>query len=135
MSRRVQSTRAATERWFVYVLRCADGSLYTGVARDVAARVAAHTAGRGARYTRSRGPFEVCATRRCLSKSAALRLELAIKRLPKATKEALVARKRGLAAFARRLPEAPPSGSVELTLGRAAAGRSHQIETRSSGRR
>src|SRR3954464_14155512 len=46
----------ARPRWFVYVLECADGTLYVGIARDVAARVAAHEAGRGAKDTRGRGP-------------------------------------------------------------------------------
>ena len=87
--------------WFVYVARCADGTLYTGVARDVRARIAAHDAGRGARYTRGRGPLTVCAVRRCVSKSDALRLERAIKRLPRASKETL-SRGRRLAALARR---------------------------------
>ncbi len=74
---------APQERWFVYIARCADGTLYTGIARDVAARIAAHDAGRGARYTRGRGPLTVCTSRRCNSKSTALRLEAAIKRLPR----------------------------------------------------
>jgi len=87
--------------WFVYLARCRDGSLYTGIARDVAARLKAHDEGRGARYTRGRGPLELCAVRRCSGKGQALRLELAIKRLPRATKEALVSNRR-LAAFARR---------------------------------
>ena len=82
---------AATERdlWFVYVARCADGTLYTGVARDVGARIAQHDAGKGARYTRGRGPLAVCAVRRCASKGEALRLEAAVKRLPRPAKEAL----------------------------------------------
>jgi putative endonuclease len=88
--------------WFVYVARCADGTLYTGIALDVAARIAAHDAGRGARYTRGRGPLALCAVRRCADKGSALRLELALKRLPRAEKEALVIGRR-LAAFARRL--------------------------------
>lgn len=91
----------ARDRWFVYLARCADGSLYTGIARDVAARIAAHDAGRGARYTRGRGPLIVCAVRRCTSKSEALRLELAIKRLPRSQKEVLTAPRR-LGVFARR---------------------------------
>lgn len=78
------------ERWFVYVLRCGDGTLYTGIARDVAARLAQHTAGKGARYTRGRGPLALLATRICMSKSRALRLELALKALPRPAKEALV---------------------------------------------
>jgi putative endonuclease len=87
--------------WFVYIARCADDTLYTGIALDVAARIAAHNAGRGARYTRGRGPLVVCVVRRCADKGTALRLEVALKRLPRADKEALT-RGRRLSAFARR---------------------------------
>jgi putative endonuclease len=90
----------SVERWFVYLVRCKDGSLYTGIARDVKARIAQHEAGRGARYTRGRGPLTLCATRRCASKSEALRLEHAIKQLPTARKWQLTAAGR-LGAFAR----------------------------------
>ena len=48
--------------WFVYVVRCRDGSLYTGISRDVAARVRQHNQGKGARYTRGRGPVAVIHT-------------------------------------------------------------------------
>jgi len=89
------------EPWFVYLARCADGTLYTGIALDVAARIALHDAGRGAKYTRGRGPLSVCATRRCRSKGEALRLELAIKRLGRERKERLTVQRR-LAAFARQ---------------------------------
>lgn len=92
----------AIDPWFVYIVRCSDGSLYTGIARDVRARIAAHDAGRGARYTRGRGPLVLCATRRCASKGDALRLELAVKRLARLEKERLTDRRR-LGAFARRL--------------------------------
>jgi putative endonuclease len=89
------------ERWFVYVARCADATLYIGIARDVAARIAAHDAGRGARYTRGRGPLEVLATRRCAGKGDALRLELALKRLGRSEKLAVVASRRKLGSLAR----------------------------------
>jgi putative endonuclease len=88
--------------WFVYIVRCADASLYTGIARDVAARIAQHDAGKGARYTRGRGPLALCAVRKCTSKGDALRLELAIKRLPRELKERLI-EKRRLATFARKI--------------------------------
>jgi putative endonuclease len=91
-------------RWYVYVARCADGSLYCGIARDVAARIAAHDAGTGARYTRGRGPLRVVLTRRCHDKGRALRLEHAIKQLSRAAKEALVAEPARIAALVRRLP-------------------------------
>src|SRR5262245_44332749 len=90
----------AAKRWFLYLARCADGTIYTGIARDVTARIAAHDAGRGARYTRGRGPLAVCAMRRCASQSEALRLEHAVKRLPRASKEKLLSPPR-LRAFCR----------------------------------
>jgi len=69
--------------WWVYLLRCADGTLYCGIACDVAARLAQHAAGKGAKYTRGRGPLVLLAKRRCAAKGDALRLEHAIKRMPK----------------------------------------------------
>ena len=89
------------EVWFVYVARCADGSLYTGIARNVAERIKAHDEGRGARYTRGRGPLALCAVRRCQSKGDALRLELAVKGLGRQDKERLLIGRR-LSAFARQ---------------------------------
>lgn len=90
-----------TDTWFVYLARCADGSYYTGIAKDVAERIRAHDSGKGARYTRGRGPLVVCATRRCRSKGAALRLELLVKGLTRAQKEA-IAEPAPFRAFARR---------------------------------
>ena len=75
--------------YYVYLLRCGDDSLYCGITNDVAARVAAHAAGKGARYTRGRGPLELVLARRCRDKGTALRLEHAIKQLPRPTKLAL----------------------------------------------
>lgn len=86
--------------WFVYIVRCSDGTFYTGIARDVALRLQAHEAGRGARYTRSRGPLELCAVHRCASKGEALSLEFSVKRLPREEKLALT-RPRRFSAFAR----------------------------------
>jgi putative endonuclease len=88
--------------WFLYLARCSDGTIYTGIARDVAARMAAHDAGRGARYTRGRGPLALCAVRRCASKSEAQRLEYAVKKLLRVRKEKLLSA-RGLGAFCRRV--------------------------------
>ncbi|MBX3213345.1 MAG: GIY-YIG nuclease family protein [Labilithrix sp.] len=79
----------SSDVWFVYVARCSDGTLYCGVARDVAERIAKHDAGKGARYTRGRGPLSLAAVRRCRSHGDALRLELAVKRLSRDQKEAL----------------------------------------------
>ncbi|HMF43042.1 MAG TPA: GIY-YIG nuclease family protein [Polyangia bacterium] len=87
--------------WSVYLARCADESLYCGIAVDVGARIAAHDAGRGARYTRGRGPLTVIAVRRCREKGIALSIEHAIKQLPRADKMALAAAPNRLAAIAR----------------------------------
>ena len=78
------------EAW-VYILRCADGSLYCGWTPDVEARLAAHAAGRGARYTRSRLPVELAWSQRMPDRSAARREEARIKRLTRREKLALLA--------------------------------------------
>ena len=66
-------------RWCVYVLRCGDGTLYAGITTDVDKRIAAHRSGRGARYTRGRGPLRLVHCEPARSKSAALRREHQIK--------------------------------------------------------
>lgn len=89
--------------WYVYIARCSDGTLYIGITRDVSARIAAHNAGRGARYTRGRGPLQVLAKRKCASQGEALRLELALKRLRRAEKIAVAASRHKLRAFSLSL--------------------------------
>jgi putative endonuclease len=84
-------------RWFVYVVRCRDGSLYTGITTDVGARVARHNAGAGARYTRARRPVQLLYVERRRSQGTALRREAAIKALPRSDKLRLVERGRGSA--------------------------------------
>ncbi len=78
--------------WFVYLARCADGSLYTGVTTDPARRERTHNRGRGAAYTRSRRPVRLVHLEPARDRGAALRRELAIKRLTRAGKEALMGR-------------------------------------------
>jgi putative endonuclease len=77
--------------WHVYVARCADDTLYCGIARDVAARIAEHDAGTGAKYTRGRGPLVVVLVRRCRTKPTALRIEYAVKQMSRRQKESLIA--------------------------------------------
>jgi putative endonuclease len=77
--------------WSVYLLRCADGTLYCGITNDLAGRLAAHDAGRGAKYTRGRGPLELVYQRRVRGKGRALRLEAELKRLSRTEKLALIA--------------------------------------------
>jgi putative endonuclease len=71
------------ERWYVYLARCADGTFYCGITNDLKARLFAHDAGKGAKYTRGRGPLELIWSRACASKGLALRVEHAIKQLPR----------------------------------------------------
>ena len=76
--------------WFVYMLRCRDGSLYTGVASDVERRFAEHLSGKGAKYTRSHPPVAVVYREECADKSAALRREAAVKKLSRRQKLDLI---------------------------------------------
>ena len=72
--------------WFVYMLRCGDGTLYTGITDDVEKRLSAHRAGKGAKYTRGRGPLELVYTEQQSDKSAALHREYEIKQLTRQEK-------------------------------------------------
>ncbi len=76
-------------RWFVYLIECVDGSVYTGIATDVERRYAEHVAGKGARYTRSHPPLRLLACFEHADRSAASRAEHAIKQLTPARKRAL----------------------------------------------
>ena len=78
-------------RWCVYMLRCADGSLYTGATNDLEGRLARHRAGKGARYTRGRGPLVPVYCEPCEDRSEALSREAAIKALARVAKQALCA--------------------------------------------
>ena len=77
--------------YWVYILRCADGTLYTGYTNNVDRRCAVHNSGRGAKYTRSRRPVTVVYRERCDDRSGALRREAAIKSLTRPQKEQLIA--------------------------------------------
>ena len=78
------------EHWFVYILRCADGSLYTGIAKDVDRRLEQHSARTASRYTRSRLPVTLIYQEEPTTKGKALKRELAIKALSRKAKEALI---------------------------------------------
>lgn len=75
---------------FVYMLRCKDGSLYTGWTNDLEHRLAMHSSGRGAKYTRGRGPLVLVYSEELPDKEAALRRECAIKKLRREQKLALL---------------------------------------------
>ena len=78
------------QTWYLYILRCRDGTLYTGITTDVDKRFEAHATGKGAKYTRGRGPLTVVYRETCGDHSAALKRELEIKKLTRQEKEALV---------------------------------------------
>src|SRR5262245_58760175 len=81
-------------QWYVYIVRCRDGALYTGIATDVRRRFAEHVqnGGRGAKYLRGKGPLQLVYVRGIGSRALAARVERQIKRLPKAQKEELIER-------------------------------------------
>lgn len=76
--------------WKLYILRCGDGSLYTGITTDVPKRLEAHRSGKGAKYTRGRAPLELVFSEECGSHSAALKRELEIKALSREEKLNLI---------------------------------------------
>ena len=77
--------------WQLYILRCGDGTLYTGIAVDAEKRLRQHRSGKGAKYTRGRGPLEMVYLEQCENHPQALRRELEVKKLTRAEKEVLIA--------------------------------------------
>ena len=78
------------KQWTVYILECGDGTLYTGITDDLERRLRAHAGGKGAKYTRGRGPLELVYREECGSHSEALKRELRIKAMTRSAKEALI---------------------------------------------
>lgn len=76
--------------WKLYILRCGDGTLYTGITTDVEKRFTAHASGKGAKYTRGRGPLELMYQEDCGDHSTALKREAEIKKLSREEKEKLI---------------------------------------------
>ena len=79
--------------WYLYILRCGDGTFYTGITTDVERRLEAHRQGRGAKYTRGRGPLELAYQEECGTHSEALKREYAVKQLTREEKEDLIGNK------------------------------------------
>lgn len=77
-------------RWYLYILRCRDNTLYTGITTDVEKRLEAHRSGKGAKYTRGRTPLELVYREECENHSHALKRELEVKALSRAEKENLL---------------------------------------------
>lgn len=78
------------KKWYLYILECGDGTLYTGITDDVQRRFKAHSQGKGAKYTRGRGPLTLRYSEECGTHSDALHREIAVKKLTKAEKTALI---------------------------------------------
>ena len=78
------------ENWYLYILRCGDGTLYTGITTDVQKRLEAHRTGKGAKYTRGRTPLELAYRECCGTHSEALKREWQVKQLPRQEKESLI---------------------------------------------
>ena len=78
--------------WYLYILRCRDDTLYTGITTDVDKRLEAHRSGKGAKYTRGRGPLELVYREECGSHSSALKREAEVKKLSREEKEKLTAK-------------------------------------------
>jgi len=78
------------QNWYLYILRCGDGTLYTGITTDVEKRLEVHRSGKGAKYTRGRAPLELVYRENCGSHSDALKRELAVKALTRQEKELLI---------------------------------------------
>ena len=82
----MNNEKRALVTWIVYMLECADNTLYTGITNDLDRRLAAHAAGKGARYTKGRGPFRLMYSETCAGRAEASWRETAIKLLDWATK-------------------------------------------------
>ena len=93
MQKKAKAKRGRKKRdpWFLYILRCADGTLYTGITNDLERRFKMHNAGKGARYTRTRCPVELLYQETLKGRAAALVREYAVKTLPRKSKESLIA--------------------------------------------
>lgn len=85
-----KNLKPVKKRWSVYMVRCADGSLYTGISNDVAKRVKSHNSGKGAKYTRTRIPVWLVYTRTLGSMSTAMKREHCIKSNGREYKEKLI---------------------------------------------
>ncbi len=78
------------EEWSLYIIKCNDGSLYTGISTDVEKRLRAHSLGKGAKYLRGRGPLEIVYCLNAGTKSEALKMESRIKKMSRKDKEILI---------------------------------------------
>ena len=76
--------------WYLYIVECRDGTLYTGITDNIQRRMDEHNSGKGAKYTRGRGPVKLCYSEECPGHSAALKREYAVKQLTRSQKQMLI---------------------------------------------
>jgi predicted GIY-YIG superfamily endonuclease len=117
---RNRKARLSGDRWFVYIVRCADGSLYTGITKDVKRRCQQHNAGTASRYTRSRRPAELVYCEAHPSQSSALKREAAIKAMTRRGKLTMIQQRKKSAKGGREIvhlediPNVGPAVAVDL---------------------
>lgn len=92
-SKEKKSRKRPREKWFLYILRCSDQSLYTGITKDIERRLRMHSDGKATRYTRTRRPFEMVYQEICKTRTEALVRECAVKALPRKKKLTLIEQK------------------------------------------
>ncbi len=90
MRKKEKKTRKKSGKWFLYMLRCSDLSLYTGITKDIERRFKKHSEGKGARYTRTRRPLEVVYQETCKTRTSALIRECEMKAFPRPKKLAII---------------------------------------------
>lgn len=82
------------DEWYLYILRCGDDTLYTGITKDIDKRFAAHSEGKGAKYTRGRGPLQIVYRECCGTHAQALKREYAVKKLTRMEKESMLVKEK-----------------------------------------
>lgn len=92
MNKTTPASKSKLKQWIVYIVRCKDDTLYTGITNDLAKRLKAHNNGTGARYTKNRGPVELVYSEPAADRSAASKREYAVKQLSRAEKLDLIAK-------------------------------------------
>ena len=91
MVSKARGRKQPREAWYLYILRCVDGSFYTGITKDLDNRLKKHNDGKASRYTRTRRPVELLYQERCRTRTQALVRECEVKAFPRKKKEELVA--------------------------------------------
>jgi len=106
------SDGAKKPQWYVYLLRCSDGALYTGISTDIPRRLAEHQQGKGAKYLRGKGPLHLVLKKVIGAKGLALSVESCIKKLSKDRKEALIKQEGAIDQMIAQIQSSSPKRSM-----------------------